>query len=53
MKGNNLCCKRSWLIRGVIVGYLLGLSYFVIGVMTHSHPPRHLTYESIQAGAVR
>jgi hypothetical protein len=32
-KGKN----KSWLYYGIVVGFLAGLSYFVMGVYQHSH----------------
>lgn len=33
--------KNSWLIFGVITGFLLGFSYFAMGVYTHSQDRAH------------
>lgn len=42
-----LCSKeknRSWLCYGIMTGFLLGFSYFVVGVYTHSLHENHHGY---------
>jgi len=33
--------KNSWVVFGIITGFLFGFSYFAIGVYTHSQEKTH------------
>lgn len=36
-----------WLVSGIITGFILGLSYFVVGVYNHSKNRSHLLSSNI------